>query len=221
MFWIEIKGLPNCLECHCGLEFDWACLSWQVTDEDVERLHTTAVDCVGGSRDFRQEFHEWHETLSVSSYNGDLLHVLPYVVIEWRGAPSTSVLHAVALTNVWEVGLTPKLCLHVVCSSPCFSWTFSRVTVVQSVSKEIEDDPSDLRWRPTVGRRPEKPYREEMKAKTKTSHVSCYWLIQRLIGRWESEGTCTSRWILVGSYTTTSRNVPVAHVLAFDFQNGH
>jgi len=53
-----------------------------VTDEDVDRLHTTPLDNISGYRDFQQEFHEWHETLSVSTYNGDLLHLLPYVVIE-------------------------------------------------------------------------------------------------------------------------------------------
>ena len=54
----------------------------QVTDDDVDRLHTTPLDNISGYRDFHQEFHEWHETLSVSTYNGDLLHLLPYVVIE-------------------------------------------------------------------------------------------------------------------------------------------
>jgi len=51
-------------------------------EEDVDRLHRDHVDNVNGSRDWRNEFHEWHETLSVSSYQQDLLHLLPYVVID-------------------------------------------------------------------------------------------------------------------------------------------
>lgn len=51
-------------------------------EEDVDRLHSDHVDNVNGSRDWRNEFHEWHETLSVSSYQQDLLHLLPYVVID-------------------------------------------------------------------------------------------------------------------------------------------
>ena len=55
---------------------------WQVTAEEIDRLHSGPVDFVSGSRDFRNDFYEWHETLSVSSYQGELLHLLPYVVIE-------------------------------------------------------------------------------------------------------------------------------------------
>jgi len=51
-------------------------------EEDVDRLHSDHVDNVNGSRDWNNEFHEWHETLSVSSYQQDLLHLLPYVVID-------------------------------------------------------------------------------------------------------------------------------------------
>ena len=54
----------------------------QAKEEDVDRLHSDHVDNVNGSRDWNNEFHEWHETLSVSSYQQDLLHLLPYVVID-------------------------------------------------------------------------------------------------------------------------------------------
>jgi len=54
----------------------------QVTDEDVDLLHNGSVDDVNGSRDINGEFHQWHETITVASYHGDPLHLLPYVVIE-------------------------------------------------------------------------------------------------------------------------------------------
>lgn len=53
-----------------------------MTDEDVDLLHNGPVDGVSGSRDMQNEFHQWHETISVASYHGDPLHLLPYVVIE-------------------------------------------------------------------------------------------------------------------------------------------
>lgn len=54
----------------------------QVTDEDVNKLYNGQVDGVNGSHDINGEFYEWHETLTVASYQMDPLHLLPYVVIE-------------------------------------------------------------------------------------------------------------------------------------------
>lgn len=53
-----------------------------VTDEDVERLHTSHWPGVNGHYDFRNEWSDWTKTFSVSSYNGDLLHILPYVNLQ-------------------------------------------------------------------------------------------------------------------------------------------
>lgn len=52
-----------------------------VTDDDVERLHASQWPGVNGQYDFRNEWSDWTKTFSVSSYNGDLLHILPYVNI--------------------------------------------------------------------------------------------------------------------------------------------
>lgn len=53
-----------------------------VTDDDVERLHASQWPGVNGQYDFRNEWSDWTKTFSVSSYNGDLLHILPYVNIQ-------------------------------------------------------------------------------------------------------------------------------------------
>lgn len=53
-----------------------------VSEEEVHLLHTTELDCVNGTRDYRNDFHEWHETSTVNSFGGDPLHLLPYVVID-------------------------------------------------------------------------------------------------------------------------------------------
>ncbi|XP_046635044.1 mediator of RNA polymerase II transcription subunit 26-like isoform X2 [Daphnia pulicaria] len=64
------------------LETDSSVPERPVTDEDVDLLHNGSVDDVNGSRDINGEFHQWHETVTVASYHGDPLHLLPYVVIE-------------------------------------------------------------------------------------------------------------------------------------------
>jgi len=86
--------------------FTWKFGFEQAKEEDVDRLHRDHVDNVNGSRDWRNEFHEWHETLSVSSYQQDLLHLLPYVVIDWSfsdPSPIHPLLLLVTLSTVYKV----------------------------------------------------------------------------------------------------------------------
>lgn len=56
------------------------------TEEDVLRLHNEHVECLNGCADHSGKsdvgFSEWHEVVSRTSYNGELLHILPYVVID-------------------------------------------------------------------------------------------------------------------------------------------
>lgn len=62
----------------------------KVTKEDVHRLLTEHVECLNGCTDHsglktiegNEGFSEWHEVVSRTSYNGELLHILPYVVID-------------------------------------------------------------------------------------------------------------------------------------------
>nr|CAD7423938.1 unnamed protein product [Timema monikensis] len=60
-----------------------------VTEKDIERLHKEHVNSLNGNvhegvtRDEDDDrFREWHEMVSRRSYQGDLLHILPYVVID-------------------------------------------------------------------------------------------------------------------------------------------
>nr|CAD7592011.1 unnamed protein product [Timema genevievae] len=60
-----------------------------VTEMDIERLHKEHVNSLNGNvhegvtRDEDDDrFREWHEMVSRRSYRGDLLHILPYVVID-------------------------------------------------------------------------------------------------------------------------------------------
>lgn len=61
-----------------------------VTEDDINRLHNEQVEGVNGVvnhssqvlKDRDIDFREWHETVSRTSYQGDLLHILPYVVID-------------------------------------------------------------------------------------------------------------------------------------------
>lgn len=61
-----------------------------VTDDDVVRLHSDHIEGVNGIvnhgsqvlKDGDIDFREWHETVSRTSYQGEMLHILPYVVID-------------------------------------------------------------------------------------------------------------------------------------------
>lgn len=62
----------------------------QITEDDVLRLHNEHIECLNGCEDHSNlktkegeiGFSEWHEVVSRTSYNGELLHILPYVVID-------------------------------------------------------------------------------------------------------------------------------------------
>lgn len=67
----------------------------EITLDDVDRLHNENVENLNGNYDHAPTeplqphssttdgtFREWHETVSRTSYNGELLHILPYVVID-------------------------------------------------------------------------------------------------------------------------------------------
>jgi len=61
-----------------------------VTEDDVLRLHSEHIECLNGCADHSglktskgdEGFSEWHEVVSRTSYNGELLHILPYCVID-------------------------------------------------------------------------------------------------------------------------------------------
>lgn len=62
----------------------------EIKEEDVLRLHNEHLECMNGCADHsglktskgEEGFSEWHEVVSRTSYNGELLHILPYVVID-------------------------------------------------------------------------------------------------------------------------------------------
>ncbi|XP_021939391.1 mediator of RNA polymerase II transcription subunit 26 isoform X2 [Zootermopsis nevadensis] len=60
----------------------------EVTEEVIRKFHTEHIENVNGnvnegaSCDDSDNFREWHETVSKRSYQGEFLHILPYVVID-------------------------------------------------------------------------------------------------------------------------------------------
>lgn len=59
----------------------------EITEDDVDRLHNEHIENLNGNFDHSlcedgNNFREWHEMVSRTSYNGDLLDILPYVVID-------------------------------------------------------------------------------------------------------------------------------------------
>ncbi|CAG7785752.1 unnamed protein product [Allacma fusca] len=50
---------------------------------DVDTLHKEQVPNVNGNLDPDGQFHKWHQTYAVPSINGELLHILPYTVIDF------------------------------------------------------------------------------------------------------------------------------------------
>lgn len=55
----------------------------EITDADVDKLHLEKVENLNGNLDKDNEFKEWHEVLTVKSFNEDLLHILPYTIIDF------------------------------------------------------------------------------------------------------------------------------------------
>ena len=54
----------------------------EVTDIDVENLHTELIPGINGQLDNQGSWHSWTSTYSMPTYSGDLLHILPYVNID-------------------------------------------------------------------------------------------------------------------------------------------
>lgn len=55
----------------------------EITDEDVERLHSEQIGNLNGNKDKDGVFREWHETVSVESYKQEVLQIMPYTLIEF------------------------------------------------------------------------------------------------------------------------------------------
>merc|ERR1711976_948261 len=49
-------------------------LTHQVTDEALERLYDEHWEGVNGQFDYNNEWHDWTQTYSMPTVNGDLLH---------------------------------------------------------------------------------------------------------------------------------------------------
>jgi len=50
----------------------------------VDRLADQKWNCVNGTYDNESEWREWQEmTTALNSYSGEILHILPYVNIDW------------------------------------------------------------------------------------------------------------------------------------------
>ncbi|XP_075229700.1 uncharacterized protein LOC142329191 [Lycorma delicatula] len=59
----------------------------EITEDDVDRLHNEHIENLNGNFDHApsedgNNFREWHEMVSRTSYNGELFDILPYVVID-------------------------------------------------------------------------------------------------------------------------------------------
>ncbi|KAK6172015.1 hypothetical protein SNE40_018418 [Patella caerulea] len=53
-----------------------------VQDGDVLRVHSEPWEGVNGCRDGNNVWHDWASTLTLSSYDDDPLHILPYVIVD-------------------------------------------------------------------------------------------------------------------------------------------
>merc|ERR1711997_1026916 len=54
----------------------------EVTSDLVENLNNGQLVHIGGIRDYQGDFKEWHEMASLPSKDGELLHILPYSLID-------------------------------------------------------------------------------------------------------------------------------------------
>ena len=53
-----------------------------VTEDLVERLHQGQTESFNGNFAHDGDFKEWHEVVSKTTLGGDLIHILPYSVID-------------------------------------------------------------------------------------------------------------------------------------------
>ena len=54
----------------------------EVTPQLIDELNNGQLEHIGGIRDHSGVFKEWHEMTSLESKDGELLHILPYSVID-------------------------------------------------------------------------------------------------------------------------------------------
>jgi hypothetical protein len=54
----------------------------ELTQQLIEDLNNGQLEHIGGIKDHEGEFREWHEMTSLVSKDGELLHILPYSVID-------------------------------------------------------------------------------------------------------------------------------------------
>lgn len=85
-----LEALPSQLPPVGSMQIDWYSLEYEapvpssrprVTDDDVELLHTSQIPGINGQYDYGHNWVDWSRAYSVRSYDGELLHVLPYVNI--------------------------------------------------------------------------------------------------------------------------------------------
>lgn len=72
-----------------GFEIDWSSNAYTVqdarpppTDADVDRLLSAQWPLVNGQYDHRGDWTDWTQSYSAPSYDGSLIHILPYVDID-------------------------------------------------------------------------------------------------------------------------------------------
>ena len=54
----------------------------EITDNLIDELNNGQLEHIGGITDHNGDFREWHEMASLTSKDGELLHILPYSVID-------------------------------------------------------------------------------------------------------------------------------------------
>ena len=54
----------------------------EITEQVIHDLNEGELEYIGGVKDYTGQFKEWHELVSKESLNGELLHILPYSVID-------------------------------------------------------------------------------------------------------------------------------------------
>ena len=54
----------------------------QITSSLIDELNNGQLEHIGGITDHNGDFKEWHEMASLQSKDGELLHILPYSVID-------------------------------------------------------------------------------------------------------------------------------------------
>lgn len=54
----------------------------EITEELIKDLNEGQLEHIGGVRDHNGEFKEWHEMVSKETLSGEMLHILPYSVID-------------------------------------------------------------------------------------------------------------------------------------------